>query len=240
MLKSLTSPAAVVTGDRNVGITVTGADERTSIERLERVATLPGVEVGLLFTLTPEGRNRYPSLAWLRATAARLSGRISVHVCGRGARGMLLEHKIDDLLQHAPRFQVNGQLEVNEVEAICATYPGHRIITQHCDQNIQLLGVTATNHEILMDKSGGRGISPSGGWDPPTTTKRVGYAGGLGPDNLETSLLAIASVAAGPFWVDMEGKLRDESDWFDLRTTMEVIACFHSWHALAKRPEPLD
>ncbi len=58
-----------------------------------------------------------------------------------------------------------------------------------------------------------------------------GYAGGLGPDNLEEQLELI-SAAAGDcsFWVDMEGKLRTldetECDWFDLgkaRRCLEAV-----------------
>jgi len=48
-----------------------------------------------------------------------------------------------------------------------------------------------------------------------------GYAGGLGPDNIQQELGRIAAVAgARPIWVDMEGKLRrteaSGADWLDL------------------------
>jgi phosphoribosylanthranilate isomerase len=74
--------------------------------------------------------------------------------------------------------------------------------------------VKATNHCILIDDSGGRGISPSI-WSAPHTSKQIGFAGGLGLDNLAGELEKIHAVAGTGSWVDMEGKLRTH-DLFDL------------------------
>jgi hypothetical protein len=61
-------------------------------------------------------------------------------------------------------------------------------------------------------------------WDRPDTCKPVGFAGGLGPNNILVEIQRISSVATGNWWVDMEGKLRDKNDWFDLTKAMAVVA----------------
>jgi hypothetical protein len=194
-------------------ITLTGADERTDIDALVQFAhRFPEVELGLLYTATPEGRPRYPSRDWLARAAAALSGRVAIHVCGGGARRELLEGRMSDLTRHAPRIQVNGLIEVEEAERLAALVA--TLITQHNEANSHLLQVRARNHALLVDASGGRGVSPDL-WQPPSTDKATGFAGGMGPANLATEYQRIAGVAKPGAWSDMEGKLRVE-DWFSL------------------------
>ncbi len=92
------------------------------------------------------------------------------------------------------------------------------IITQHNSANHSLLNVLSgtPNHAVLFDESGGQGISPAA-WPLPHSGKKCGYAGGLGVDNLAGEIPRIQLAAAGaPFWIDMEAKLRNERDQFDL------------------------
>lgn len=195
-------------------VTLTGADECTDIDHLVRLVSAdPHLEVGLLCTATPDGRNRYPSLAWLQATAAALTGRCAIHVCGRGARQQLLEGKLASLVSHARRVQVNGIVQPHEVPDLARRVPV--LITQHNDKNRGLANARlATNHCVLVDGSGGTGRSPER-WERPKTPLQVGFAGGLGPDNIGTELAQIHAVAEGHYWIDLEGKLRTD-DWFDL------------------------
>jgi hypothetical protein len=194
-------------------ITLTGADEYTNIEQLiDLVNRFPAVEVGLLYTATPEGRNRYPSRDWLRRAAAALTERVAIHVCGGGARQELLSGNLSDLTRHAPRVQVNGRVAIAEAEVL-ARLVG-TLITQHNESNLPLLEVHARNHALLIDASGGRGLSPQS-WEPPATEKLVGFAGGMGPENLAAEYARIYPVSKEGAWVDMEGKLRVD-DRFDM------------------------
>lgn len=187
-------------------ITLTGADESTDLEQLvDLVGRFPAVEVGLLYTATPEGRTRYPSRAWLQRAAAALTDRVAIHVCGGGARQELLSGNLTDLTRHAPRVQVNGPVAVSEAEVL-ASLVG-TVITQHNESNLPLLEVRARNHALLIDASGGRGLSPQA-WEPPVTEKLVGFAGGMGPENLAAEYARIYPVSKAGAWVDMEGKLR--------------------------------
>jgi phosphoribosylanthranilate isomerase len=214
-------------------ITVTGADERTDLAALAKL----DAEIGLLYTETPEGRNRYPRWDWIREASLEIR-RASLHICGRGARAKLMDGKL--AVSGFQRIQVNGLLECAEVEQLCLLYPRHTIVTQFHYDNRHLLVVCAPNHALLIDGSGGRGKSPDT-WNRPTTTKHVGFAGGLGPDNILEEIPKIQSIAHPGWWVDMEGKLR-VNDWFSVERAAECIDAFHAfipqpWIRL-KHPSP--
>jgi hypothetical protein len=51
---------------------VTGADEKTDVASLAKL----DAEIGLLYTETPEGRNRYPRWEWIRETSLELAGEV--------------------------------------------------------------------------------------------------------------------------------------------------------------------
>jgi phosphoribosylanthranilate isomerase len=208
-------------------ITLTGADERTSLPALNKLTSdgRGAVEIGLLYTVEPEGRHRYPSRSWLSKAAAALSGPIALHVCGSAARAQLQAQTLTDLVAHVQRIQVNGTLASQVVEQLCELYPRHIIITQHNAANDSLLQVRAANHAVLVDGSGGRGISPAC-WQRPQTNKAVGFAGGLGPENLKSQLPVIAKAAEGAWWVDMEQSLRTHDDWFDAAMAAKTAAAF--------------
>jgi len=201
-------------------ITLTGADERTNLDDLVRlVGRNQNVEIGLLYSANTEGRNRYPSLEWLAQASAALSGRCAIHVCGREARNRLVAGTITDLTNNAARVQVNGRVEPGEVAAIAAKVT--ILLTQHTPANDGLKDLRIYNHHLLVDDSGGAGKSP-GQWIHPDTHKQVGFAGGLGPDNLELELQKIMLVTRSAFWIDMESALRT-NDWFDLNACEAVL-----------------
>jgi hypothetical protein len=202
-------------------ITVTGADEETDILSLQKL----DAEIGLLYTTTPEGRRRYPGRDWIKWAAINLD-RVAIHICGGGARRELMSGDFDDLVCNADRIQVNGPISVADCQQICTMFPEHTIITQHNHKNLNLLKVHSRNHAILVDASGGRGITP-GAWHRPETEKQVGFAGGLGSDNLAMELSLIRVIATGDWWVDMEGKLRVD-DYFSFERARDAVTAFHA------------
>ena len=114
-----------------------------------------------------------------------------------------------------------GRMTAQELPALAEQVP--ILITQHTEQNASLADAHGVaNHQLLVDGSGGRGRSP-GVWTRPATSKRVGFAGGLGVDNVADELSRIAGVARGPYWIDLEGKLRTD-DWFDLAKLEAFLA----------------
>ncbi len=204
-------------------ITVTGLDDYTDLDTMKKLAR-PGVEVGILVTAEPKGRGRYPSPKTIGLAVHLLSGRCALHICGRAARQQLTAGGYDNwLLRGVARVQVNGRVSTDEIRTLCDRYPTIEFITQHCDYNLGLAAAnTANNHSLLIDSSGGKGLSPSD-WLAPLTSKPVGFAGGLGPDNLEQELPRIREAASVGWWVDMESKLRDEYDHFSVELVAQSI-----------------
>lgn len=218
--QTIEPPADAAPVERMVSrITLTGVDERTDLDALP-----DGVEIGVLYTWEPERRHRYPPRSTVVKILERLQGRrLALHVCGGRARAKLLEYALPDLTHLVSRIQVNGQLFPDDVRTVCGLYGGHTIITQHTIQNSELAVLDVPNHVVLVDGSGGRGRSPEQ-WKRPNTQKAVGFAGGLGPENVRDELTRIQSVAVGEWWIDMEGKLRNQDDWFDVQRANDVVA----------------
>lgn len=83
--------------------------------------------------------------------------------------------------------------------------------------------------QLLYDVSGGKGIQPKK-WHPPVEGVRCGYAGGIGPDNVVEILKKIGDVAGEtPFWIDMETKVRDDADKFDIVKVESVLEQVHTY-----------
>lgn len=204
-------------------ITVTGADERTPTSELLGLSRISErVEIGLLYSETPEGRNRYPSVDWLRVTVEALGERCAVHVCGTQAR----EHVLSGprWITRAGRVQFNGWYAPVELKSALQHYQS--IIVQHdCEKRPDYTAYPLDGLSLLVDASGGRGILPAR-WERPDTSKPVGFAGGLGPNSLAVELPRIAKVAVEPWWVDCEGRLRTADDWFDVVAAERSIRTF--------------
>lgn len=148
--------------------------------------------------------------------------RVALHVCGIKARKKLENKEIDTIIDKVQRIQVNGVLHIEEVDNICRKYPNHTVITQHDRKNIHLLSARHTNHALLVDASGGKGLTPTEWVAPAPTDKTVGFAGGLSPENINDEYQKIKLLAKDGHWLDMESSLRDESDWFDVERAIAV------------------
>lgn len=83
-----------------------------------------------------------------------------------------------------------------------------------------------TNVSMLVDESKGTGILASS-WPTPPIEYEIGYAGGIGPENIAEVLDAVMLAANGrAIWIDMESSLRSTKngkDIFDLDKCYEVI-----------------
>lgn len=196
-------------------ITLTGADERTDISALCEL----NAEIGILYSASNRD-NRYPRREWIEEAVHELD--CAIHVCGKLARRQLLNDELE-FIHFADRVQINGFVSFSELADLANIIKG-KIITQ--SPNEHLLNSELLNHQILVDFSGGQGISPKS-WPRLATSRQVGFAGGLGPDNIKEELKKIKEVARDGAWIDMENKLR-MNDWFSLDQAREVLDIFES------------
>lgn len=234
-------------------VTITGADDSVRPEDLLALSTdFPYVEWGILVSKTSMGFRRFPSESWLLdfRSFARRHPRLqaSMHICGRWLRSMLLGETpqelwtIFDCFQRAQlNFHAEGiEWKIDRFRNVLTAFSdqGQKEFIFQIDGNRgeQLLRetVSAKDFEVscvpLFDLSHGAGVLPEG-WPKPIAESYHGYAGGLGPDNLQEQIPLIAK-AAGEcrFWIDMESRVRsDEDSQFDLakvRRCLEITQPF--------------
>jgi hypothetical protein len=213
-------------------VTMTGADDSVSPADLILISQrFPFVEWGILVSRRQQGNPRYPSLDWIKRLCASLASspvkiNLSLHMCGSFVREFLIgDDKVVSHLQpywkHFQRVQLNTHGEGHEF-----TSEGARLINEHLSKEFIIQYDNINDHIIdhchdynvgniaaLFDLSHGAGIVPAE-WPNKLSGIKCGYAGGLGPDNLESELKKIRWAAdrdSGMFeyWIDMETKVRD-------------------------------
>lgn len=221
-----------------MNVTITGADDEVDPRDLLMLSDqYPFVEWGILFSQTRNGTPRYPSdgwLRWLQSEIYRKAGthdaahlavkngrwRFAAHACGEFSRraqaGELLfpwycrrvqingyKPPIDGL-KRLPRLETEVILQCRSIDTMAATIRAARDLGRA---------------SVLFDVSGGRGVSPET-WPAVPGDALVGFAGGIGPDNVIDALDAAAGCGAS--WIDMESGVRTE-DTFDLGKVRAVL-----------------
>lgn len=95
--------------------------------------------------------------------------------------------------------------------------PGVRRYAYHaCGQESRAL--QAGGPDLRIDRSGGRGVR---GEFAPMPGCKVGYAGGIGPDNV-VEVLDRLETFGHTYWIDMESGVRT-ADQFDLHKVWRVL-----------------
>jgi phosphoribosylanthranilate isomerase len=222
----------------------------------------PNIEFGVLFRPDKEGTPRYASSKWveelgLTSTNMKQVGctmKLAAHLCGTRVND-LLDGNSDDFLNYLDlvgfqRVQINATA-VNGVQTAHLTesvpalwktiqnFPQLEFILQKNEETQPLWQPIETllrtqplpNVAMLVDESKGTGIVSSS-WPIPSNLYKTGYAGGIGPSNINQVIQDITQVASqGPvgyqtFWIDMESSLRSTKngdDIFDLDKCFQVI-----------------
>lgn len=239
---------------RLVCCTLTGIDAGVPFETLQEISRRHSyVEFGVLYSTSRQGKGRYPSLSWISKLAQQAQEqpgvRLALHVCGGAVEDLLTgQGHVAEVAAAFPCIQLNFVASQQPLHFLCDLvdrHPEKSFITQHNANNSGLWRSLSDkpNHSVLFDESGGRGQEP-GAWQAPleitsemlpsrAVAPLCGYAGGLGPDNLAVHLEKIALVTGKrPFWVDMETKLRDANDAFDIKAAQ---ACLDAVEAVLVR-----
>lgn len=231
-------------------VTITGADEGvTPYDLCVLSDEFPFVEWGVLLSATREGKEpRYPSREWLdnlwerthhmtQPLAERRSMAFAGHLCGRWSRDAIGGAFIwaIERYYHFRRFsrlQFNGAGytpdSVGRVSRYVKAFPGKRFVLQHVGFPADPPEPHIGRPDVLLDRSGGRGIELTE-FVEPTPGMYCGYSGGLGPDNLEAVLTKLTALPGDArFWVDMESGVRtgDRFDLVKVRRCLKIAAPF--------------
>lgn len=228
--------------DKLTHVTFTGVDERTDIGRLIDIARrYPFAEFGILFSAhNAENGNRYPEIIPLLKELDKRGVRLSAHLCGHLVREIVKTGDFTGFRRACGiRADMFARCQLNVAGASNCTptrflyFPStmKQVIIQQKTREVfegkrdggrSLWYHFSTYNPIcslLLDDSGGAGVRGEFRYfDAP----HVGYAGGIGPDNVTEVLEGIAaSPVVRDCWIDMEGRVRTD-DWFDLEKVSEV------------------
>lgn len=234
-------------------VTLTGADDATDFERMRQLSQQFQVEWAVLYSPADTGNSpRFRSLEALEAFAQKANDagmRIALHFCGASVKTLLCgaiqpalfpeAQRLFDLAEMFGRVQLNVCAKMSDeigykavIQRMTRTENRTRVILQLNNTNQAMCKALAYENgfEVLLDRSGGRGreredwsaqVWPSMDRGEP---KRAGAAGGLGPHNLAHQLPMISKAAGDrSFWIDLESKLRDVEDRFNLDICEAVL-----------------
>ena len=218
-------------------ITFTGVDENTDLDRCIDIAERfdHKVEWGILASFSNKA-HRYPNIKFLRHAIQYLDrhSSVAVHLCGEYAReanagnfdkpGSVLHDDLYDFVDFVPRWQINlvaGAYDLIELQTTAQLLYTTFIIQNRTSKLPENAKDEYPNLRFVQDCSGGKGrlidVSKSPVIDDPDYM--MGYAGGIGPDNVVD---VVDQIQSNRYWIDMESSLRNESDWFDLDRVEKV------------------
>lgn len=230
----------------HIDVTITGADDRVDPHDLVKLSTeFPFVEWAILFSVSRSGP-RYPSNHWFSELGKAAPPRLALHLCGSAARdtiegssswigSVLCDFKFQ-------RVQLNGfsrcayeNPRAVKLRSCVLRFPRIEFILQvHSEIGLAIIENVRAIHDaggmasILYDPSGGRGIEGAFRDFVRPFATRLGYAGGIGPDNVERIINDIGP--GDPYWIDMESGVRTD-DRFDLakvRSVLEKVAAVNA------------
>lgn len=214
-------------------ITFTGIDGKTDLGALwELQQQYPIAEFGVLVAKNwRENGNRYFNPSYLDALESR-DLNLSAHLCGSIARAAVRGdfEPFRDWAGSSPFIFNRCQLNIatskenpDSFELCEDAFLFDEIILQQSsvdDCDLYLKSNTNKHVTMLLDASGGEGI------DTPLVAfagRKVGYAGGINPDNVADKLTYLfENVHDGEFWIDMESGVRTD-DWFDIDKVRQVL-----------------
>ncbi len=130
-------------------------------------------------------------------------------------------------------IRVDGVAVSNEIAIVAQNFlqraagTGIRVIFQFDGVNDEAINSTMQagfKVSALYDTSHGEGVTPNE-WPNEEMPFPTGWAGGIGPDNVWNVVVETMKrkESRRPKWLDMETKLRDNGDHFDIVKCLEVL-----------------
>ena len=204
-------------------ISFTGVDLQTSSPRMMALAADYPVEFAFLLSPSRQGTGRFPPREFIHHVLSYRNSRFkfAAHLIDEYS-AKLVETQMTGLeasgdLKGFERVQINSDspdLSPKKVRKWADTQGIVPILqcTQAfpADQSVQW----------LFDPSKGTGTRPAS-WPAARGTRLVGYAGGIGPDNVAEVVGQIGQVARN-YWIDMASGVRGADHRFDLGKCRQV------------------
>lgn len=217
-------------------VTITGADNKVTPQSLVSITNkYPFVEWGILFSLSKEGFQRYPTKAWIEELVKE-DLELSAHFCGWWAKQVLEEGNFKLISNLNPKFkrvQLNYNFQnsrgwnLEKLNDYAMDNPERKIILQYNKSNAETLldfinsGIFL-NFDFLYDSSGGRGTEIKEIGDP-IRNHYTGYSGGISPTTIDDVCLQILRHnSPAEVWVDLESGARTYNE-FDFDKVDEIL-----------------
>lgn len=216
-------------------VTFTGIDEFTDPETIAALSErYPRAEFGILVSghSGDSSHCRYPAIStveWWKDYGAECDIPMALHLCGNWSRDVMggVSDRTLELCGGFGRVQVNaGSYDLERIAEFTEKADCGSVILQHRDVFVHDMPIVSDKVDYLHDMSGGRGIADFSRWPAPVNESiRHGYAGGVGPANIQEALKALSGYVNAGFriWLDMESGVRDRSDVFDPDRALAVL-----------------
>lgn len=205
-------------------ITFTGVDAHTDLNRMIDLSEEYPCEWGILFSHKRQGNDiRYPARHVIdRILDAPVT--FAAHLCGSIAANIMNgDYHIDVPLTAFDRVQVNHVKPLPDVlEEFSAQW--HRTVIGQ-SRSVSTFPTVRNGVEWLYDPSGGNGLLPE---EYPSNQgkAKVGYAGGINPDNVVEINEKVKNLSPAGYWLDMESGVRTD-DKFDLDKVEAVLKAIY-------------
>lgn len=225
-------------------VTLTGADDSVDpYQLIELSREFPFVEWGILIG-SHDGTQRFPKRDWISRLCSANDDvphcvQLSLHICGARMRNIANGNPdIHDYLSGCETMFQRTQLNWHGEEQLPIVGSNvfysfmflqndgwePEVIFQLDGANDHLFVNAGRLYRVsgLFDCSHGAGVMPTS-WPISRGDIRCGWAGGLGPDNVVEEFQKIQKKAIQPFWIDMETKLFNDKNEFDLTKCRSVL-----------------
>lgn len=209
-------------------VTFTGLDDQSNVKEAVALSKdFPNTEWAILFSKNKKGVPRYPTLKKVQEIL-ETDLKFSAHLCGEWVDDALkgdltfleshttsqnrtsLAHRFKRIQFNMGKERLKAALKNEKFLSMCKNIKSHQLILGGNYVDIDEKFFSENNICPLFDASGGRGIETAQ-WIKGCVGVLTGYAGGIGPTNIENNLIEISKVAAGDYWIDMESGIRSQN-----------------------------
>ena len=213
-------------------LTFTGIDRLISVDEVFEIHDrYPKVEFGLLVTKGhSHPSNRFPDMSLVsdwRNLAQKYQLPLAIHLCGDFAEDIMAGEGIETVLPLCSGFsrvQINSEnYNYQRVAEFAEAVDCQRVILQRQGPLDLANSLVHPKVEYLFDVSRGNGRESFSDWSVSDQIGgRQGFAGGLGPKNINQALEFVGRFPGRRFWLDIESGVRTADDWLDLGQVASV------------------